>query len=339
MLNVIKKSFFLLKIIFKRAILVLKSKSKKYTHLYIGTPTHGNLGDQQIRVSTIEMLKDLNIKFIEINIAEFYYLQDIAFKNIKTILLHGGGNIGDEYLYDAMIRDHVIRKYQDKKIIIFPQTIFYKDINGSELKITKSVFETHPNLTLDLREKTSYEFAKNNFKVKSILTPDIVMYSNYSKALKRKNVLMLLRHDVEKTTKQQDIDSIISSFKEMGKKVTLSDTCVSNKRETTKRKHQLKRLFKKISSAEIVVTDRLHGMIFCAITNTPCIVLSNYNHKIKDSYLWLKNLDYIHFEENVEEINIQKLTQKLTHGKSKWKPLRHEFEKLINGIKENNENR
>ena len=46
-------------------------------------------------------------------------------------------------------------------------------------------------------------------------------------------------------------------------------------------------------------------MIFAAITGTPCIVFSNYNHKVKGTYDWISYLSYIKYVENVEEaINI-----------------------------------
>ena len=55
------------------------------------------------------------------------------------------------------------------------------------------------------------------------------------------------------------------------------------------------------SRASIVLTDRLHGMIFSAITGTPCVASSNYNHKIKESYEWIKYLPYIKYAENITQ--------------------------------------
>lgn len=55
------------------------------------------------------------------------------------------------------------------------------------------------------------------------------------------------------------------------------------------------------SRASIVLTDRLHGMIFSAITGTPCVAFSNYNHKIKESYEWIKYLPYIKYAENITQ--------------------------------------
>ena len=44
-----------------------------------------------------------------------------------------------------------------------------------------------------------------------------------------------------------------------------------------------------------------YGMVFCAITGTPCIALSNYNHKVKETYRWLQQLPYIRFYEAAED--------------------------------------
>lgn len=55
------------------------------------------------------------------------------------------------------------------------------------------------------------------------------------------------------------------------------------------------------ASAKLVITDRLHGMIFAALTQTPCIVLGNYNHKVKGTYEWLQELPYICFADTVQQ--------------------------------------
>lgn len=38
----------------------------------------------------------------------------------------------------------------------------------------------------------------------------------------------------------------------------------------------------KFAKSKVIVTDRLHGLIFALITNTPCIVISSYNQKLKE---------------------------------------------------------
>ncbi|MNE93367.1 putative pyruvyl transferase EpsI [compost metagenome] len=51
-----------------------------------------------------------------------------------------------------------------------------------------------------------------------------------------------------------------------------------------------------------MITDRLHGMIFAAITSTPCIALGNYNYKVVGSYEWIKHLGYIKFTNDINQI-------------------------------------
>lgn len=57
--------------------------------------------------------------------------------------------------------------------------------------------------------------------------------------------------------------------------------------------------------SNIILTDRLHGMIFALITGTPAIVFDNKNHKVKFSYLdWLQNVDYIYFADQMSKEEI-----------------------------------
>ena len=55
-------------------------------------------------------------------------------------------------------------------------------------------------------------------------------------------------------------------------------------------------------SARLVITDRLHGMIFSAVTGTPCVALNNSNGKVGYEYEWLKDVPYIAFASTVDEV-------------------------------------
>ena len=43
-------------------------------------------------------------------------------------------------------------------------------------------------------------------------------------------------------------------------------------------------------------------MVFSAITGTPCVAFSNYNHKVLGTYKWISKLPYIKFCDNVSEL-------------------------------------
>ena len=90
-----------------------------------------------------------------------------------------------------------------------------------------------------------------------------------------------------------------------------------------------------IRKTSLVITDRLHGMVFSAITATPCIAFSNYNHKIKGTYEWLSYLTYIKYAENEEQAvkEVQKLLN-ISTCKFDNEPLIKYYEQLANVIRE-----
>src|SRR5699024_1734022 len=73
----------------------------------------------------------------------------------------------------------------------------------------------------------------------------------------------------------------------------LSDTVIDANFEGEIRKKYLERKFKEFSTSKLVVTDRLHGMIFSLITGTPCIAFDNISKKVSGVYEWFKDTGYI----------------------------------------------
>ena len=82
----------------------------------------------------------------------------------------------------------------------------------------------------------------------------------------------------------------------------MNDTVYDTNITLENREDVLFDFWNKMRKVEVVVTDRLHGMVFAAITGTPCVVIGNYNHKVKTCFNWFKDLGYIQFCNNVDEI-------------------------------------
>ncbi len=326
----------------KRFLKFLKIKSalknKKYTHLYVGSPLHGNLGDQQIRNSSIDFLKKNGINYLEIDMGMVGLINDLDLRNITTICLHGGGNLGDVYLYEQLWKDNIIRQFKDKKIIFFPQTLYYEDKSLSgEMNITKQIISNHPNVILTAREKVSFDAMKVLFpNNKVILTPDIVLSSDYMKKYKRKRknqIIFLTRTDIEKSISNEKLEQLKKQLS-LSFKIVQSDTTVPYMVYDVLRNCELKKIFKEIAKSRVVVTDRLHGMIFSVITGTPCIVFSNYNHKIKSTYeTWLKDLDSVIFCDDPGMINIVEVVNCLSEKNIDWHALTDKFSNLSNVLK------
>ena len=84
-----------------------------------------------------------------------------------------------------------------------------------------------------------------------------------------------LRSDKESVMNHQNVDEIESFLKDRISEIRYTDTQMDNYCKEN-RELLLKQKIKEFQSAELVITDRLHGMIFAAITGTPCTV--SYTH-------------------------------------------------------------
>lgn len=90
----------------------------------------------------------------------------------------------------------------------------------------------------------------------------------------------------------------------------------------------------------MMVTDRLHGMIFAAITNTPCIVITSKSPKVKGVYQWIKHLPYIKLVEDLEDLdNAFEAVLAVENPHFDNSNLQQEFEKMANSIRNGLENR
>lgn len=259
-----------------------------------------NLGDVAITLAQKQFLENTfpNKKIIEIEAKDtvkvFWNMKNKITKN-TIITLIGGGNTGEKYELIERYRRFIIRNFKKNKIVIFPQTIDFSNTKYGRYSLNRSIkdYSKNKNMIICARESKSKKIYKEKFANKIILIPDIVFNLKYENVLKREGIILMLRDDKEKSLNNNDKEILINRLKENYDKVLISDTCISD--YNNKKKYEL--LFNKIdeiASKKLVITDRLHGMIFCYITKTPCIVIPNSNHKIIMTYEnWLKDCNYI----------------------------------------------
>ena len=281
-------------------------------HVVISSPEHGNLGDQAITIAQNEILKSLKIKYFEVAMKEredfIYYMAQRNYKDI-VFLVQGGGNFCNQWSDYYNIRN-VVRNFPNNKIIIFPQTIYWikADMCNVLEDEAKELCNTAKDLTICCREEYSYKYAKENYKnAKILLVPDIVFNLNVEQPKKeRKGCLMIFRDDEEKKVEKEIVLEMKKILKKRFSKVTSSSMDEHGYIYKDTREQEVRDKLEEFQGSELVVTDRLHGMIFAAITNTPCIVFSNTNHKIKGVYeKWLSKYDWIRFmsDKEIEKID------------------------------------
>lgn len=277
------------------------------------TPVHTNIGDHAIAEAQLTFLSDnFPNRVIEINqslVEKFVIKHSGCVRPEDVILLHGGGNMGNEYLFEEELRRLVISGFKKNKIIVFPQTAYYSNdsIGQQELSKTKAVIDEHPDVTLTARENISYEIMKSNFSnSKVILTPDIVLYTSFNADNVRSYGLEVIRNDQESVLNDSDKKKIHDLLNKTYETVLCSDMHVTNKKriyDPSERKDVLESKLTQFSKARLVITDRLHGMVLATITGTPCIVFSNYNQKVLGTYKWINNLKYIKYVNDINELD------------------------------------
>ena len=260
---------------------------------------YGNLGDIAIAYAQNKFLKDNfpDHTIVVVPISQTYRkIKSLKKKMNKDdiVTITGGGNMSDMYEDIEEQRRFVIKKFPNNRIISFPQTMNFShtEVGENELTKTQSIYNAHGNLTIFARERKSYKAMKRLFhKCRVLLAPDIVLYLNKLDQQKQRDtskLIICLRDDEEVTSSaaRRAVSDIIPRYPHV---LSLDTVINANKISPQKGRRELQRLWGQFASAGLVVTDRLHGMIFCAITNTPCIALNNSNRKVQGVFNeWIK---------------------------------------------------
>lgn len=276
--------------------------NKKKVIIFLA-PDYGNLGDIAIGYAQKRFLSTqfTGYELIEVPLS-LTYSNTLSLKrktntdDIVTII--GGGNIGNLYQGIEDMRKYIISQFSGNKIILFPQTIdFTDDAQGREsLKETAKVYGRHKGLLILAREQKSYNLMQEVFPKNQVrLVPDIVLSLDESMRQDREDgkVIFCMRNDKELGISAQQRSRLVQFISKKYPKIEYRDTHIGDELLSPEEGlKELNSIWDAFRSASLVVTDRLHGMIFCAITGTPCIAINNSNGKVQGVYdLWVKRLD------------------------------------------------
>lgn len=338
------------KVRFRTRLHVLKTlvqyniDQRKYPAILLDTPTHINLGDHAIVLAERQVLAQCGIRSYEltapqINGREAKYAA-VTPKN-QYILVQGGGFLGSLWPNEEERFRRIVQAFNKQKIIVFPQTVTF-DTTTPEgrkyLEESQRIYASHPDLTIFVREKRSYAFMQQYFPtVRCLLVPDIVTLLHVpDTAQTRRGVLFCMRRDLEKALDDAAQQEILTAVKTQypDEAIEFTDTVIDHDVMPENREEEVNKKLVQFSGARLIVTDRLHGMVFAALTNTPCIAMSNSNGKVKAVYEWIKGNDYIRFANSVEEFKQQLQTLDVSRQYTYDRKLaEHEFEPLFEEIR------
>lgn len=279
----------------KSLLMKLSERSVSNRIYYFCTPTHSNLGDQAQLMCWLRLFKewypDYEVVMIPSCYRQFQTIRLIRERITSSdkIFIHSGYLIFDPHPELPLILD-IVRAFYDYPITILPQTV---NLRGDWYQqIVSRQFNAHSDLTLICRDEVSYYNAQKLFSnVKLRLMPDVVtslignddfQYHN----IKRNGVMFCIRNDGEKLYTDEEMAELRNKFQ--GVHITISDTTIkANIWEWDKKREDLiRKILKKFSNYQVIITDRYHGTIFSQIVNTPVIVISSTDHKLSSGVNW-----------------------------------------------------
>ncbi len=312
-----------------------------------GTPTHTNLGDSAIAFAEMEFLKKCGIaeeSIIEIGFDEYHTYGDFIEKFLRKdarIMHLGGGNMGSQWLNEEYFHRRLLKNFPKNRQVIFPQTVHYlqDEVGLREEKASIACYNGKGNLTMVAREAGSYEMMKRLYPdTEVLLVPDIVLSSHMEDygvvPAERQGALLCMRSDTEQSMNDAERQEIAKELEARDLVSRWTDTHSETDVTKKMRREMIRSKMQEFAGAQIVVTDRLHGMIFSAVTGTPCIAFSNYNHKVKGTYQWIQYLPYIKYAETVEEA-IAYIPELLNMDNCRFdnSPLQPYYDKLADAVR------
>lgn len=317
-------------------------KSGQSVDFLLGTPVHTNLGDHLIAMAERNLLDRFHYtrKIVEIptEVYQIYKkrLRKIADKN-SVIFINGGGWMGNLWPVEELLLQDMVGAFPGHKIIIFPQTVFYdKAVKPYESLIVsaRKLMEQNPRLYLFVRDRQSYEFAREQFNSENIyLCPDAALsycLRDTDQRVRPKTVGFCLREDRERSRERQKEQKIRAVLKQMGYREVRVSTMSFFRVPSCCRKAAVHKRLLKFFHCSLIVTDRLHGMIFAYITKTPCVILDNKTGKVFGVYReWLSDVDWIYpVSDSVSARNIESFVKAAEAAKSLEKPDSFHFDIL-----------
>lgn len=280
-----------------------------------GSPFHSNLGDQA-QSYCIERWVRTNYPGYQVWIFDTMLLTFHDYQLLKVIrsiivptdhiFLHSGYHTTDLYMLEENMQRKVVTMFPDMRVVILPQTIFYK--NPSQLEQAKHIYNAHPDLYLLCRDDVSYETALQEFPdCHPMMFPDIVttMIGAKHYTHPRKGIFLCVRNDKEAFYSKKRMEQLREDLSFIDD-VTVGDTTVDipAKEIIAHRSEVLDKTWDDYSKYRLIVTDRYHGTIFSLVAGTPVLVLSSSDHKLSSGVKWfpLEFSDYVKYVPDINDV-------------------------------------
>lgn len=331
--------------------LKLRSHSSRRRVYRLLTAQYLNYGDHAIAWAEEQFLKKYfpGLDVVEISFSFYEFWPEKFEKAVKpgdVLLITGGGFMGDLWPHSQALINRIVRVFPHNKTVIFPQTIYFSSV-GVDNKIfqqTREIFLQHEDLWLFVREENSLRMATELFLPeladRCFLVPDIVISLPEQRfPVKRKGALLVLRSDHERVIPLEAEKQITAFLEERQVPCRRALMMISHMEiPVALRKWFLKPKLRQYAKVRLVVTDRLHGMLFAYVTRTPCLVFDNVSKKVSGVHRWIEYCPWVqiageNWQGQLDELLGQPLAQcKGREMEAHFAPLRRVLEKILQEV-------
>lgn len=288
--------------------LVEKQLAASKNIIRIDIPMHLNVGDLLIDWGTEVFLESICRKpRLRLSVLDFQHGVH-KIKRDDTLLLHGGGNLGDIYPLHENLRQRVLKDFPNNKVIVCPQTIYFKD--AEKQKTVLDAYARHSDCHVFVRDVKSFETLKKH-NVNCDLCPDMAhalwrSQNGLQPVYQGEGRLLFFRKDIEANGSQGTLVEGLdwSDLIHKGDKAFAKYVFASIKRcpphglrrllgtlWNRRRARIIKLCINTFSTVEEIQTDRLHGLILGCLLGKKVIYSDNSYGKLS-SYCdaWLGDI-------------------------------------------------
>ena len=267
-------------------------------------PDHSNVGDSAIWLGNVAALQHITGRRASYTCAQEIDLDELRreLSPDNPVFIHGGGNLGDVWPEHQLFRETVLDGLADYRVIQLPQTVHFRDAKAAD-RFARRV-EHHGNFHLMVRDRTSLDYASRAIPAPVRLVPDAAFFLGQLSRVavpERHDTLYLLRTDIERgpieieTVRSRAPGPIADWLDEPpGLRVrTRPQAAMAGalsfgfSRQAMRERlywHMANRRVDRgralLSSAERIVSDRLHVHILSVLMNIPHVSIDNNYGKI-----------------------------------------------------------
>ncbi|MDP5149807.1 polysaccharide pyruvyl transferase family protein [Rheinheimera baltica] len=288
--------------------------------VYLDVPFYRNVGDLLIMQGTLTFFKhySIQVKFK----SSWFNTPESRIGSKDVLVFQGGGNLGDLYYGCQHLRESLIPKFTNNRIIILPQTIHFED--DKKFQRCCELFRKHPDLHICVRDQKSFELARQ-MTDNVYLLPDMAhqLYPLTATRAAENATLGLFRKDIEalpvsKEFRCETITDWNLMFSNRNKLIVTTyrisralgviglnsllgafttECWIKASRSLTKSAVKL------YSRHSHIVTDRLHGHILACLLDKPHVVLDNsYGKNSRYMQCWTAKSDLVTLQIDSAEV-------------------------------------